>query len=142
MTASNSVFVSAPTITARELAEEMLALLGTPTARIATAEFHTAATESPEFKIPAGTDYHGYVPSQGLPVWLRVGVLDESYRAQVLADYDGSQLIREAMFGATHLARLVYSYGGGIEANVNAAIAQLADRYPLRWVDDLGALHR
>lgn len=141
MTGSSCVFVAAPEYSARAIAEEILALLGTPSSKIAMAQFYSAATEAPDFKIPPTTDYHGYAPEQGFPAWVRVGVLDEWYRAQVLADFEGSQVIREAMFGATHLARLNYSYGGGIEATVHSAITSLAARYPLRWLDDHGTLH-
>lgn len=137
-----AVFVSAPGLSAQVVAETFLAKLGVPSRHVALARFHTAASENPAFAIPAGTDYHGFEEHQGFPAWVRVGALDEDYRAQTLADYEGYRDIRAAVFGATHLIRLVYSYGSGAEERIAAAVSVLAQDYPLSWLDDDAVMHR
>ena len=142
MAGFGAVFVSAPGLSARAVAETFLAKLGVPPHHIASARYNTAASENPAFAIPAGTDYHGFEEHQGFPAWVRAGRLDEDYRAQTLADYEGYRDIGAAVFGATHLIRLVYSYGGGREARVAGAVNALAQDYPLAWLDDDAVMHR
>lgn len=142
MTGFGAVFVSAPGLSARTLAETFVVGLGVTPSRVASARFHTAGSENPAFAIPPGTDYHGFEEHQGLPVWVRVGALDENYRAQTLADYHGYQDIDGAVFGATHLIRLVYSYGTGAEDRIAAAVDGLAREHPLAWLDDDAVMHR
>lgn len=141
MTGSGAVFVSAPRLSARMLAETFLVELGVPPGRVSSARFHTAASANPTFAIPPGTDYHGFEEHQGFPAWVRVGALDENYRAQTLADYEGFRDIGAAIFGATHLIRLDYSYGSGAEERINAAVGALAREYPLTWLDDAAVMH-
>ena len=142
MAGFGAVFVSAPGQSSRGIAESFLAKLGVAPRHIAAARYNTAASENPAFAIPAGTDYHGFEEHQGFPAWVRVGCLDEAYRAQTLADYQGYRDIDAAVFGATHLIRLVYSYGGGSETRIAGAVNALAQEYPLAWLDDDAVMHR
>ncbi|WP_133055997.1 MULTISPECIES: hypothetical protein [Mycolicibacter] len=142
MAAMGSVFVSAPGVSARDMAERFLAGMGVSAEEIANAQFRSAATEEPGFAIPRGTDYHGYEAEQGFPAWIRVGQLDEAYRARTLADYEGYPQINDALFGATHLIRLVYGYNADSERRVAESVQGLASDHPVAWLDDAGALHR
>lgn len=135
MTADHSIFVIAPKNSSRQLAEAVLDNLGVSSTKIGLAQFHTAATESPTFDVPRGTDYHGYLPEQGLPGWVRVTAISPGYLPRVVSDYQ-EQLEPAKIRQATHLVRILHSYEKAAENRVDAAILALARTYKVIWIRD------
>jgi hypothetical protein len=126
------MLVNAPGTSARDIAETMLRGLGVPDKTISEAQYRTASDETPEFGIPTGTDYHGYVLDQGLPAWVRVTALDEDYQPTAVTDYEGWSEVQESIRErwASHLVRVVY----GGDAGTRVKLLELPNRFfPGSW---------
>jgi hypothetical protein len=132
MTADAVILVNAPSASARDIAETMLRGLGVSENKLPAAQYHTATDETPEFGIPQGTDYHGYVLDQGLPAWVRVTALDDGYQPTAVADYEGWSEVQESIRErwASHLVRIIY----GGDAGTRVKLLELPNRFfPGTW---------
>lgn len=128
MTADTTIYLYADSLDdAQAAAETTAGALGASSHQLATATAWTATTHPA--RLPAGVDYFGYQPGQGMPAWVQVldlrspGARDMAARdAAPAAAWEATQIAN-----ATHQARITHAHG---QANITSAADYLAARFP------------